>query len=76
MPRFIPNFIAKNQFLWYNEKIERKEKNDLPPIVISKEDRIPYFEYLRNTDNIAFANWLREISLAEEKRMKKFEQRR
>ena len=27
-------------------------KNDLPPIVISKEDRVKYFEFLRNNDYI------------------------
>jgi Fic family protein len=47
-------------------------KNNLPPIVIAKEDRVKYFEYLRNNDITNFANWLKELSKIEEERMEKF----
>ena len=47
-------------------------KNNLPPIVIGKEDRIKYFEYLRNNDYISLAKWIEELSKNEEERMKKF----
>ena len=48
-------------------------KNNLPPIVISKDDRVKYFELLRNNDGTGLANWLKELSTAEEERMKNFE---
>ena len=47
-------------------------KNNLPPIVISKDDRVKYFEFLRNNDNTGLAKWLKELSVNEEERMKKF----
>ena len=47
-------------------------KNDLPPAVIAKEDRVRYFEFLRNNDSSGFAEWLKELSTKEEERMKKF----
>lgn len=47
-------------------------KNNLPPVVISKEDRIKYFEFLRNDDSTVLAEWLKELSLAEKERMEKF----
>ena len=47
-------------------------KNNLPPVVISKEDRIKYFEFLRNDDSIGLAEWLKELSTAEKERMEKF----
>ena len=47
-------------------------KNDLPPVVISKEDRIKYFEFLRNNDSIGLAEWLKELSMIEQERIKKF----
>ena len=47
-------------------------KNNLPPIVISKNDRVKYFEFLRNNNINGFASWLKELSNAEEERMKKF----
>ena len=47
-------------------------KNSLPPVVISKDDRVKYFEFLRNNDGIGLAHWLRDLSNAEEERMKKF----
>lgn len=47
-------------------------KNNLPPVVISKENRIKYFEFLKNNDNIGLAKWLKYLSAQEEERMKKF----
>lgn len=48
-------------------------KNNLPPIVIAREDRVKYFEYLRNNDNIGLAKWFKELSKNEEERIRKFE---
>ena len=47
-------------------------KNDLPPIVIAKEDRIKYFEFLRNNEVNGLAEWLKELSNRESERMEKF----
>lgn len=47
-------------------------KNNLPPVVISKEDRIKYFEFLRNDDSTGLDEWLKELSTAEKERMEKF----
>lgn len=47
-------------------------KNNLPPVVISKDDRVKYFEFLRNNDSTGLAEWLKELSTAEEKRIEKF----
>jgi len=47
-------------------------KNNLPPIVISKDDRVKYFEYIRNNDIDGFAEWIRELSNAETERLKSF----
>ncbi len=47
-------------------------KNNLPPVVISKEDRIKYFEFLKNNDIRGLAEWLKELSEIEKTRMKKF----
>ena len=47
-------------------------KNDLPPIVIAKEDRIKYFEFLRNTEVNGLAEWLKELPDRESERMEKF----
>ena len=47
-------------------------RNDLPPVVISKDDRVKYFELIRSEDINAFAEWLRELSNTEKERMKKF----
>lgn len=47
-------------------------KNDLPPVVIAKEDRVKYFEFLRNEDYKQFSIWLEELSKSEKERMKKF----
>ncbi len=47
-------------------------KNNLPPIVISKDDRIKYFEFLKNNDINGFATWLRELSENETIRLNTF----
>ncbi len=47
-------------------------KNNLPPIVIAKEDRVKYFEFLKDDDTIGFAEWLKELSNREKERMRKF----
>lgn len=47
-------------------------KNNLPPVVIPKDDRVKYFEFLRNNDVIGFATWLKELSNNERKRMIQF----
>ena len=47
-------------------------KNDLTPVVIAKEDRVKYFEFLRNNDGTGLAEWLKELSAKEEERMEKF----
>ena len=47
-------------------------KNNLPPAIISKEDRVKYFEFLRNNDVNKFAHWIKDLSNVEEERMKKF----
>lgn len=47
-------------------------KNNLPPVVISKDDRIKYFEFLKNTDIIGFSNWLKELSKQENERISNF----
>lgn len=47
-------------------------KNNLPPIVISKNDRVKYFEYFRNKDTKGLAEWIKELSANEKERMEKF----
>ena len=47
-------------------------KNNLPPVVISKEDRVKYFEFLRNTNINEFSEWLKQLSLEEKERLIKF----
>ncbi len=47
-------------------------KNNMPPAVIEKECRVQYFEFLRNIDYYGLAEWLKELSNNEEKRMIKF----
>ena len=47
-------------------------KNNIAPVVISKEERVKYFEFLRNNDIIGFTDWIRELSNEETERMKKF----
>lgn len=43
-------------------------RNNLPPVVITKEDRVNYFEFLRNNDGTGLAEWLKELSTNEEKK--------
>lgn len=47
-------------------------KNNIPPVVISKEDRVKYFEFLKNNDSTGLAEWLRCLSTEEKERMEKF----
>ena len=47
-------------------------KNNIPPIVIEKEDRVKYFELLRNEDIENLSIWFKEKSLRELNRMKEF----
>lgn len=47
-------------------------KNDIPPVVISKEERVKYFEFLKNNDSTGLAEWLKELSTEEKERMEKF----
>lgn len=47
-------------------------KSNFPPVVISKDDRVKYFEFLRNNDGTEFAEWLKELSSKEKERMEKF----
>ena len=47
-------------------------KNDLPPVVIAKEDRVKYFEFLRNNDSNGLAEWLKKLSVREKERMGEF----
>lgn len=47
-------------------------KNNLPPVVISKDDRVKYFEILKNDDIMGLAEWLRDLSNQEKERMEKF----
>lgn len=49
-------------------------KNDLPPVVITKDDRVKYFELLRNQDTEKLAEWLKQLSEEEKQRIKRFEQ--
>ena len=47
-------------------------KNNMPPLVICKEDRVKYFEFIRNNDSIGLSKWLRDLSIKEKERMEKF----
>ena len=47
-------------------------KNNIAPVVIWKEDRVKYFELLKNNDGIGLAKWIKELSKNENERMKKF----
>lgn len=47
-------------------------KNNIPPIVIPKEERTKYFEFLRNKDIEGLANWLRTLSEKEKDRLEFF----
>lgn len=47
-------------------------KNNLAPVVITKEDRVKYFELIKNDNIDSMAKWFEELSKNEEDRMKKF----
>ena len=47
-------------------------KNNVPPVVITKEDRVKYFELIKNENIKDFAEWLKELSNTEKERMEKF----
>lgn len=47
-------------------------KNNVAPIVIQKENRVKYFELLKNSDVTSMAEWFKELSEQEKERMKKF----
>ena len=47
-------------------------KNNLPPVVIAKEDRVKYFEFLRNNDITGLAEWIKDLSNKEKERIEKF----
>lgn len=47
-------------------------KNNMVPVVISKDDRVKYFEFLRNSDSNGLKKWIKELSIREEERMKRF----
>ena len=47
-------------------------KNDMCPVVISKDDRVKYFEFLRESDETGLAEWLKILSNEEKERMEKF----
>ena len=47
-------------------------KNNIPPIVIPKEERTKYFELLRSKDITALASWLKELSDKEKERIELF----
>ena len=47
-------------------------KKNIPPIVIPMEERIKYFEFLRNKDIEGLANWLRTLSEIERKQIESF----
>ena len=47
-------------------------KNNLPPVVISKDDRVKYFELLKNNDVQKMSRWIEELSEKEKERMRRF----
>lgn len=47
-------------------------KNNLPPIVIKKEDRVKYFEYIKNDDINGLVEWIKELINIEIERLKTF----
>ena len=47
-------------------------KNGLAPIVIPKDDRVKYFELIRNENFEELAKWFEELSNSELERMQKF----
>lgn len=47
-------------------------KNNLPPIVISKDDRVKYFELLKDNNIDALSSWIKELSEKEQDRLNSF----
>ena len=47
-------------------------KNNISPIVIAKEDRVKYFELLKNNDIDGFSKFIKDLSNNETERIKKF----
>lgn len=47
-------------------------KNNITPVIITKDDRVKYFEYLNNQDILGLADFLRYLSTNEKERMEKF----
>lgn len=47
-------------------------KNNVTPVVISKDDRVQYFEFLDKQDATVLAEFLRNLSAKEKERMEKF----
>lgn len=47
-------------------------KANIPPVVIEKDDRVKYFDFLRNDDISGLADWLKVLSARETERMKKY----
>lgn len=47
-------------------------KNNIPPIVIMKEERVKYFEYLKDEKIQDLAEWFKDLSENEKERMEKF----
>jgi len=47
-------------------------RNNLAPIVIEKDDRVKYFEFLRAKDVEGLKNWFYELSVNETNHMKRF----
>ena len=48
-------------------------KNNNLPVVITKDDRVKYFEFIRNNDITGLAEWFKELSENENERIKKFD---
>lgn len=47
-------------------------KNNFPPAIITKEDRVKYYEFLKNDDIEGFAQFLEETVNKEKERLEKF----
>ena len=47
-------------------------KNNLAPVVIAKEERVKYFELLKDDNSTGLAEWLIKLSSREKSRMEKF----
>ena len=47
-------------------------KNNIPPVVISKDDRVKYFKFLSDNDIDGLAEWFKVLSHKEMERMQRF----